>query len=248
MLMKLSRQWGAQAREQNWFAIALDFVIVIVGVFLAIQAANWNGARQDRTQERRYYAQIIEDLRRDQQILERAQRKTDEFDAAAENTLQAMRSGLPPNISAGRFAANIHHAGYLYIPRSTRRTYDELISTGNLGLLRSENAKRAIGEYYASWGDQRQWDELLRVQQGRYWELTAGVLPRAALKAAIHEREPKVSRTEAAEILSRLRNRDGVENSLIGMAAHQERIRRDSEVLSKQGRELIDELTRLGPS
>src|SRR5215217_284395 len=75
MLMKLSRQWGARAREQNWFAIALDFVIVIVGVFLGIQAANWNEARQDRTQERRYYAQIIEDLRRDQLILKGAQRR-----------------------------------------------------------------------------------------------------------------------------------------------------------------------------
>lgn len=248
MLMKLSRRWGAQAREQNWLAIALDFVIVILGVFLGIQAANWNGARQDRIQERRYYAQIVEDLRRDQQILIRAQHKTDEFDAAAENVLQAMRSGLPPNISAGRFALDIHHAGYLYIPRSTRSTYDELISTGNLGLLRSETAKRAIAEYYARWGDTRQWDELLRLQQGHYWELTAGVLPRSALKAAIREREPQLSRTEAAEILSRLRNRDGVEDSLTGMAAHQERIRRDSEVLSKQGRELIDQLARLDRS
>src|SRR5215210_4261865 len=88
MLMRLSRQWGAEARKQNWLAIALDFVIVILGVFLGIQAANWNGARQDRAQERRYYTQIVEDLRRDQQILDRALRKADEFDAAAENSLQ----------------------------------------------------------------------------------------------------------------------------------------------------------------
>ena len=246
MLLKQSRQRGSQAREPNWFAIALDFVIVILGVFLGIQAANWNEARQDRTQERRYYAQIVEDLRRDQQSLERAQRKADDFDAAAENTLQAIRSGLPPNISAGRFAADIHYAGFLYIPRTTRSTYDELISTGNLGLLRSETAKRDIAEYYASWGDQRQWDELLRLQQARYWELAAGVLPRPALKAAMRGREPKLSQGEAAEILSRLRSRDGVVDNLTSMAAHQERIRRDSEELSKEGRELINELTRLG--
>jgi hypothetical protein len=162
--------------------------------------------------------------------------------------MQAMRSGLPSNISAGQFAVEIHYAGFLYIPRPSRRTYDEVISTGNLGLLRSETAKRAIAEYYASWGDMRQWDELLRLQQSRYWELTAGVLPRSALKAAIREREPKLSPTEAAEVLSRLRNGDGVEDSLTGMAAHQERIRRDSEKLRKQGRKLIDELTSMGRS
>lgn len=248
MLPRLSRQWGAQAREQNWFAVAIDFLIVILGVFLGIQAANWNEARQDRAQERRYYTQIVEDLRRDQQSLAGAQRRADRFDAAAENTLRAMRYGIPADVSAGRFATDIHYAGYLNIPRPARTTYDELISTGNLRLLRSETAKRAIAEYYANFSDLRQWDDLLRLQQGRYWEATAGVLPRSALKAAIREQEPKVSQAEAAEILTRLRHRDGVEDMLTSMASHQERVRRDSEQLSEEGRELIDQLTQLGAS
>lgn len=32
-------------REQNWTAIAIDFVIVVVGVFLGIQIGNWNAQR-----------------------------------------------------------------------------------------------------------------------------------------------------------------------------------------------------------
>ncbi|MEO1015116.1 MAG: hypothetical protein AAFX08_08005 [Pseudomonadota bacterium] len=35
-------------RTQNWTAVALDFVIVVVGVFIGIQVANWNEARQSR--------------------------------------------------------------------------------------------------------------------------------------------------------------------------------------------------------
>lgn len=34
-------------RQQNWFAVGLEVVIVIVGVFLGIQIGNWNEARLD---------------------------------------------------------------------------------------------------------------------------------------------------------------------------------------------------------
>ena len=38
-------------RAQNWTAVALDFVIVVMGVFIGIQVANWNGERAERRQE-----------------------------------------------------------------------------------------------------------------------------------------------------------------------------------------------------
>jgi hypothetical protein len=221
MLTKLSRQWSGKAREQNWFAVAIDFLIVAVGVFLGLQAANWNESRKERIEERRYYAQILDDLREDQETLKDTLKRAARHDLAAEDTLRAMRTGLLPNASPGRFAAQIHYAGFLYIPRASRRTYDELISTGNLGLLRDQAAKAAIADYYAHFDDLRQWDQLLRQQQGRYWEVTAGVLPRSALKAAMRSREPDVSAEEASQILARLRARPGVDDLLVGMAAHQ---------------------------
>jgi hypothetical protein len=33
--------------EQNWFAVGLDLGIVVVGVFIGIQVANWNEARRE---------------------------------------------------------------------------------------------------------------------------------------------------------------------------------------------------------
>ena len=245
MLAKLSRGWSEGARQQNWFAAIIDFAIVVLGVFVGIQAANWNDARKDRAEERRYYAQIIEDLRTDQATFLIAERRTDDFDAAAETTLQAIRTGIPRGMSPGAFAVSIHHAGYLYIPRASRRSYDELISTGNLGLLRSEAAKRAIATYYSDFDDSRQWDELLRSQQNRYWDATSGVLPRTVLRDAIEFREPNLTAGEAAQILAALRSRNRVADMLVSMAAHQERVRRDSKMLAQSGRELIKQLERL---
>lgn len=248
MLTKLSRRWSGRAREQNWFAVAIDFAIVVAGVFLGIQMANWNDSRKDRIEERRYYTQILDDLRSDQQTLQETLRRAAGYDAAAENTLGSIRSGIPPNITPGQFAVDIHHAGFLYLPRPSRRTYDELISTGNLGLLQNEAAKAAIADYYKSFDDLRQWDGLLRSQQDRYWEATSGVLPRPILRDAMRFREPNLSAADAAKILAALRERDGVDDMLVSMAAHQERVRRDSEELAEKGQDLIARLKPLAGS
>ena len=37
-------------KEQNWTAIAVEFVLLVLGVFLGIQVANWN---EDRATYRR---------------------------------------------------------------------------------------------------------------------------------------------------------------------------------------------------
>jgi hypothetical protein len=248
MLTKLSRRLVGKAHEQNWFAVAIDFVIVVAGVFLAIQAANWNDSRKERAEERRYYAQILNDLRADQRALQVSLQRAAKFDAAAENTLQAIRSGIPPTSTPGRFAVDIHYAGWLYIPRSSRGTYDELISTGHLGLLQNEAAKAAIADYYSSFDDLRQWDVLLRSQQDRYWEATSGVLPRQVLRDAMRGREPTLSAADADRILTALRERNGADDMLVMMAVHQERVRQDSERLADKGQDLIAKLKPLAGS
>lgn len=34
-------------RKQEWTAVFLDFVIVVLGVFIGLQVNNWNEARKD---------------------------------------------------------------------------------------------------------------------------------------------------------------------------------------------------------
>ena len=82
-------------------------------------------------------------------------------------------------------AVAIHHAGFINIPYTSRGTYNELVSTGNLGLLRNSQLKSEIANYYAAFDRDRQWDGLLRDQQSDYWAETAGVLPRPVLQAAV---------------------------------------------------------------
>jgi len=54
----IMRSITKHVRDQNWFAVGIDFLIVIVGVFIGIQVANWN---EDRLDDQRR-AQIIDAL------------------------------------------------------------------------------------------------------------------------------------------------------------------------------------------
>jgi len=41
------RRISRHLKEQNWTAIVLDFFIVVIGVYVGIQADNWNELRKE---------------------------------------------------------------------------------------------------------------------------------------------------------------------------------------------------------
>ena len=49
-------------RKQEWTAIAIDFVIVVLGVFVGLQVSNLNEERANRGIVDRHLAEIVEDL------------------------------------------------------------------------------------------------------------------------------------------------------------------------------------------
>ena len=56
------RSLTKHVKDQNWFAVGLDFLIVVVGVFVGLQVSNWNDARLREQTEQVYIERIREDL------------------------------------------------------------------------------------------------------------------------------------------------------------------------------------------
>ena len=44
----LLRRITQHVKDQNWTAVALDFFIVVIGVFIGIQVANWNDTQSNK--------------------------------------------------------------------------------------------------------------------------------------------------------------------------------------------------------
>lgn len=61
----LLRRFLGHFRTQDWAAIVVDFLIVVVGIFVGLQVDQWNQERKDRVLESQYVSSIKSDLEAD---------------------------------------------------------------------------------------------------------------------------------------------------------------------------------------
>ena len=59
------RRFINQFRSQDWPALFAELVIVVVGIFIAIQVENWREHHADLRQEQAYIARLAGDIERD---------------------------------------------------------------------------------------------------------------------------------------------------------------------------------------
>ncbi len=52
------KRFAANLRAQNWFAIGIEFAIVVAGVFVGTQVSNWNAERLEKRETQRMLAQL----------------------------------------------------------------------------------------------------------------------------------------------------------------------------------------------
>lgn len=141
------RRLSQLLKEQNWMAITIEFVLLVVGVFLGIQVANWNAERETNKKASEFTEKLIADLRaeswRYQFLLEYHRDIRD----AAENTANALGGKAP--LSNEEFLINAYRASQYKQGASRRSTYDEMVSTGNIGLIKDEKLRNVAVRAYS---------------------------------------------------------------------------------------------------
>ena len=120
-------------RKQEWTAIAIDFVIVVIGVVVGIQVSNWNIELETRRKAEVFSERLINDLRFEAWSYQSLIEYHDDILDSAERAIEAL-SG-ENHISNEVFLISAYRATqYSFIER-WRATFDELISTGEIGLI-----------------------------------------------------------------------------------------------------------------
>lgn len=146
----LLRRVIAHLRKQEWTAIAIDFVIVVVGVFVGLQVNNWNEARSERARE----AFTIAALRSDFQALDFSvshgvcwhRRALDGLQVIAE----ALNAGRLDPEDEARFENGLRFGYMNAATNKASGVLSELLSSGNMGLLRDPQLRTALIEYEGS--------------------------------------------------------------------------------------------------
>lgn len=144
------RRLSQSLKEQNWAAITIEFVLLILGVFLGIQVANWNEARQERAQEVEYIARLHRDFSAIEARLVINMKGWERASAATIrliNDLDTFRQARAWPRTKAEILDDLSATMGGRIPAPRAASYVELLSAGRLGLLRDIRLRDALADY-----------------------------------------------------------------------------------------------------
>lgn len=142
----LLRRIVEHVKTQNWTAVGLDFIIVVVGVFIGIQVSNWNAARGERSQERFALLALREDL-----ATTTAHVRTTFEQVKVANThlrkVARFADGLEDDLPISELDEHILRGVYLFQDfNPTMVTFDELRDSGRLSLINDVELRKKLQE------------------------------------------------------------------------------------------------------
>lgn len=138
------RRITEHVREQNWLAVFLDFAIVVVGVFIGIQVANWNEARHEDARQARVIEFLIADLAEIERAGEASWEGYDRRVQAAIRVSDFLRSDAALPADAEQFEADLDLVLTARVALLRSPTIVELLASGDTGLIDDEGLRFEI--------------------------------------------------------------------------------------------------------
>ena len=150
-------------RKQEWTAIWIDLVIVVVGVFIGIQVSNWNDDRATARRAAAFTERLRADLREEAWGYEMQIGYYGDVHRNSRRALDALTAKAP--LADEQLLIAAYRATQYNGNTRRRATYDELTSRGEIGLI-GDGALRDIAQFvYTS----TMFDDIVREgQQSQY--------------------------------------------------------------------------------
>ena len=169
-------------RSQNWFAVTVEFVIVVVGVFMGLQVQDWNEARKERIEEHELLGRLYEETIG---LLE-AQRKELVSLRARADVLMGVNPVLfeqePSRSISSEECENIVSSHVFRRPPDELPVLDEMLSTARFDVLQDKIVKEQLRSYVLFRGRSRAYyeeatNELFRLHSRFPGLITIGRVP-----------------------------------------------------------------------
>jgi hypothetical protein len=138
----LLRRISEHVKDQNWFAVGIDFIIVVVGIVIGLQAQQWLVEHGRRLSEQQYLDRLHNDVSQllsTRNIYDATRQQVLTFGQTALDQLGS-EMGLVDAPACTGIAASANTT----IPPAALPTATELLSAGNLDAIRSEGVRAAL--------------------------------------------------------------------------------------------------------
>lgn len=123
----LLRSVMKHVKTQNWTAVFIDLIIVVVGVFIGIQVSNWNDENGRLAKEQAYLALIHEELMQNSKTTDNLLRYYSTVTEAGERALVYLESDTECQTAFEGQLIDFFHASQLWAITLDRTAFDEAI-------------------------------------------------------------------------------------------------------------------------
>lgn len=130
-------------KSRDWAAVAIEFAVVVLGIFVALQVEDWNQERNDRRLEKVYLSRLIDETKANLETLR-------QYDQIYEDKIQFIFAVPDMRLedTVGRdpdaFVQQLDNSSWIGIPDLRSESYEELESSARLALLRDAELRSAI--------------------------------------------------------------------------------------------------------
>lgn len=160
----LLRTLISRVRSQDWFAVGIEMVVLVVGIVLGLQATDWADKRRDRGEERDYLQRLLADTDANLAELQRAAGGDRRAAAQILSISQALQGPAETPDSVALFERlcrwYVHPEIHLQ-----RATYAELVSSGRLLLIRDQSLRAQLASEDAAHMEAKRLDVLIPAVQ-----------------------------------------------------------------------------------
>ncbi len=133
--------------DQNWFAVFLDLLIVVFGVFIGIQVANWNDQLAGERQAEVLMQRLVSDLSLDLENVDHLLNYQSIVKSYAVIAIDGFNE--VETVDVEQFVISAYQASQVNLPYSYRGTFSEMINTGTINLVKNNPIKTKIMSYYS---------------------------------------------------------------------------------------------------
>ena len=154
-MIKFFRHIRQKLLSENKFSKYLlyaigEIILVIIGILIALGINSQNEQRKNNTSEAKYYCKLLADFEADIILREELNLKADERVKLSKELMLELASGEKDK----SFLVNKFLKAYrtdTYLPRNI--TYKDLVSSGNIKLLRDEGIRNSLIEFNSQLDD-----------------------------------------------------------------------------------------------
>lgn len=134
-------------RSQNWFTVVVEFMIVVVGVFMGLQVQDWNDARKERIEEqvllKRLHVETLELLETQREELAGLSGRAD----ILKGVNPVLFSPEPSRVISYLECESITGSHVFRRAPDELPVLDEMLSTGRFDVLQDEGIKEHLRDY-----------------------------------------------------------------------------------------------------